>query len=69
MTATKLVKIVFDGQGYWLLWHWHPDIQPTPDNLTAGYSHVSGRFDSLDKAREAIPGDWTPIPYKASTHS
>jgi hypothetical protein len=67
MPETKYVKIVFDGQEYWLLWRWRPDIQPMPDNLTAGYSHVSGPFERLSKAQEAIPNDWTPIPFRRPT--
>jgi len=68
MTETKLVKIVFDGQKYWLLWHWNPYVQPTPDNLTGVYSHVSGPFDKESEAQGKIPDGWTPIPFKPSTH-
>lgn len=67
MTATKLVKIVSDGEKYWLLWHWNQDFRPTPDNLTGGYSHVSGPFDGLSKAQEAIPSDWTQISFRSGT--
>jgi hypothetical protein len=65
MPEVKHVKIVSDGQFYWLLWRWRPYFQPTPDDLTAAYFHVSGPFESLSKAQDAIPGDWTPIPYPA----
>jgi hypothetical protein len=69
MPETKFVKIVFDGQAYWLLWRWGACVHPTPDSLTAIYSYVSGPFENLGKAQEVIPDDWTLIPFVSATQS
>jgi hypothetical protein len=67
MADVKHVKVVFDGQSYWLLWRWRPCFQPCPDDITAAYSQASGPFESLRRAQDGIPGDWTPILYTAQS--
>jgi hypothetical protein len=55
----KNVKIVYDGQGYWLLWHWEnrwsPDKHPTPEQLpqlSGFYLYVTGPFWEPGGSRE-----------------
>jgi len=72
----KHVKIVYDGQGYWLLWHWEnrwsPDKHPTPEQLpqlSGFYLYVTGSFGSLAEAENAITErviteGWKLIPFQ-----
>jgi hypothetical protein len=62
MPWSKQVKIVFDGRGYWLLWHWETF-------LTAGAStasvYASGPFESIAVAEKAVTPGWNLIPYQS----
>ena len=57
----KQLKIVYDGQGYWLLWHWEnrwfPNKHPTQERLpqlSGYYLCVTGPFESAAEAEKAI---------------
>jgi hypothetical protein len=65
MTATKIVKIVSDGQKYWLLWHWeHVLLKTHPlDELL----YCSGPFGSTEEAEKAVTLGWTLEPFKPAT--
>ena len=62
MPEIKQVKIVSDGQEYWLLWHWEkvwlPNMHPAHEQLSGRYSYVSGPFGSAAEAEQAIPDGW-----------
>lgn len=62
---TKQVKIVFDGQRYWLLWDWQYLITPSP--LKNILTHAES-FPTLKAAEEkASAGDkWQIIPFISS---
>jgi hypothetical protein len=66
MTATKLVKIVFDGQGYWLLWHWEQVLSKT--HPLDEFLYCSGPFGSIEEAEKAVTPGWTLERFKLSTH-
>ena len=71
MPATKIVKIVYDGKGYWLLWLWELLLQ-TPHTFDASVKHVDGPFGTLEEASKeaviAIAEGWTVIPFPPATH-
>jgi hypothetical protein len=74
MSEIKYVKTVFDGQGFWLLWHWPkswtPDRHPAPEELpklSGGYLYASGPFVDIAEAEKAISDDWTQIPFRSAT--
>jgi hypothetical protein len=73
MTATKIVKMVYDGQGYWLLWHWEMvpllDAHPTDERLSVLSGHMlygSGPYGSKEDARKAVAADWMLIPFQSA---
>ncbi len=62
MPEAKLVKIVFDDRGYWLLWHWERALlrmHPLDDLL-----YCSGPFESIAEAAKAVTPGWTLIPFQ-----
>jgi len=61
MCEARFVKIMFDGQEYWLLWEWNKHLSPT--QLRDSYTYASGPFHSAVEAETAITSDWTPIRY------
>ena len=75
MVETKQLKIVYDGQGYWLLWRWEnpwfPDNHLTQQQLprmSGYYQYVTGPFESLPQAENAITErviaeGWKLIPF------
>jgi hypothetical protein len=70
MAATKLVKVVHDGQHYWLLWHWESltFVQPASENktgLSAQMLYASGPFVSAAEAEKAVvTSGWTLMPFQ-----
>jgi len=67
MTVTKHVKVVFDGQAYWLLWNW--GTYRTPVTLPAAFSYASGPFESEADAEKAvteklIAEGWKLVPFR-----
>jgi hypothetical protein len=69
MTTTKHVKMLRDGQEYWLFWHWDklwaPDTHPTDEQLpklSGRYLYASGPFGTAAEAKKAIKDDWTMMP-------
>jgi hypothetical protein len=64
MTPLKLVKVVHDGQSYWLLWHWDVLMLHTTKHLKNSTQFVQGPFSTIEQAETAIPKDWTPVPFQ-----
>jgi hypothetical protein len=64
---TKYVKIVFDGQSYWLLWRWNPYLDPAPGALSGDYRYATGPFNTVEDAKKTITEGWTTIDFKAAT--
>jgi hypothetical protein len=72
----KNVKIIYDGQGYWLLWHWEkpwfPDKHLTQQQLprmSGYYQYVTGPFESLAEVENSITErviaeGWKLIPFR-----
>jgi len=58
----KHVKMVFDGRGYWLLWHWQ-SFTPAPETFPGGFSFASGPFENREIAKEAVTDEWTLVDY------
>jgi hypothetical protein len=63
MPETEYVKIVFDGQEYWLLWRWNKLLTPT--DLKYSYTYASGPFDSIAQAEQMVTPGWTLEPYRS----
>jgi hypothetical protein len=63
MPETKFVKLVFDGQWYWLLWHWNKQVTPT--QLNNSYTFASGPFPSIVEAERAVTSGWMLTPYNS----
>ena len=63
MPATKIVKIMYDGKAYWLLWHWETLAYST--SLSASERYASGPYVTLEEAEAVIPKDkdWTTEPF------
>ena len=64
MTPLKLVKVVHDGQSYWLLWHWEVLMLRKTSGQNTSPRFVQGPFSTVEQAETAIPKDWTPVPFR-----
>jgi hypothetical protein len=63
MPKTEYVKMIFDGQVYWLLWHWNKRLTPT--RLKTSYAYASGPFECVTEAEKEVIAGWTLIPYQS----
>ena len=64
MRPLKLVKVVHDGQSYWLLWHWDVLMLHATKHLNNSIQFVQGPFSTIEQAETAIPKDWTLVPFR-----
>lgn len=63
MSSTGYVKLVFDGQVYWLLWRWNKHVTQT--GVKTSYAYASGPFESVTEAEGAVIPGWKLIPYRS----